>query len=127
MVNRTFKVKVVSQVLEVMRTWFELKLKRDQRFTGLTLVLDYRGVPAVVHEPGASRGSSVQQLVEERCWASEAGRIGCGECDIKAFSWLPLARCLCIVSINCDYPTLADAGVGGRACAGGAGGAGGES
>jgi hypothetical protein len=62
MANRTFKVKVVARVLDVTRTWFELKLKTDPRFAGLTLVLDYRGVPAVVHAAGAARGDSVQQF-----------------------------------------------------------------
>ncbi len=86
--------------------WFELKLKTDQRFAGLTLELDYRGVPTVVHAAGAARGGSVQQFVESRSWAAEPGRIGRGECDIKAYSWLPLARCLCIVSVDCDFLPL---------------------
>lgn len=106
MANRSFKVKVVARVLDVTRTWFELKLKTDQRFAGLTLVLDYRGVPAVVHAAGAARGGSVQQFVESRSWAAEPGRIGRGECDIKAYSWLPLARCLCIVSVDGDFLPL---------------------
>lgn len=106
MANRTFKVKVVARVLDVTRTWFELKLKTDPRFAGLTLVLDYRGVPSVVHAAGAARGGSVQQFVESRSWVVEAGRIGRGECDIKAYSWLPLARCLCIVSVDGDYLPL---------------------
>jgi hypothetical protein len=106
MANRTFKVKVVARVLDVTRTWFELKLKTDPRFAGLTLVLDYRGVPAVVHAAGAARGDSVQQFVDSRSWASEPGSVGRGECDIKAYSWLPLARCLCIVSVDGDYLPL---------------------
>lgn len=106
MANRTFKVKVVSRVLEVTRAWFELKLKTDARFSGLTLVLDYRGAPVVLCAAGASRGDSVQQFVAARCWEAPAGCIGRGECDIKAFSWLPLARCLCIVSVDGDFLPL---------------------
>ena len=106
MANRTFKVRVVARVLDVTRAWFELKLKTDQQFAGRTLVLDYRGEPVVVHAPGAARGDSVQQYVASRNWGREPGCIGRGECDIKAYSWLPLARCLCIVSVDGDYLPL---------------------
>lgn len=106
MANRTFKVRVVARVLDVTRAWFELKLKTDPQFAGRTLVLDYRGEPAVVHAPGAARGDSVQQYVASRNWGREPGCIGRGECDIKAYSWLPLARCLCIVSVDGDYLPL---------------------
>lgn len=106
MANRTFKVKVVSRVLEVTKTWFELKLKTDARFSNLTLVLDFRGVPEVLRAPGASRGDSVQQFVDARSWECRAACIGRGECDVKAFSWMPLARCLCIVSVDGDFLPL---------------------
>jgi hypothetical protein len=106
MANRTFKVKVVSRVLEVTKTWFEAKLKHDPRYSCCALVLDYRGVPSVLHG-GSARGSSVQQFVDAREWLHQETSIGRGECDIKAFSWLQLARCLCIVSVDGDYLPLA--------------------
>lgn len=105
MANRTFKIKVVSRVLEVTQTWFEQKLKHDPRYSCCTLVLDYRGVPSVLHA-GSGRGSSVQEFVESREWSQRQSCIGRGECDIKAFSWMPLARCLCIVSVDGDYLPL---------------------
>jgi len=106
MANRTFKSKVVLRVLEATKTWFELKLKTDARFSTLTLVLDFRGVPVVLHSPGCSRGDSVQQFVSARSWDAQDACIGRGECDIKAFSWMPLARCLCIVSVDGDFLPL---------------------
>ena len=106
MANRTFKVKVLTRVLEVTRAWFEQKLKTDARFANWTLVLDHRGVPDVVHVPGAVRGMSVHSFVNERDWSAASDCVGRGECDIKAFSWLPLARCLCIVSVDGDFLPL---------------------
>jgi hypothetical protein len=52
MANRTFKVKVLSRVLEVTRAWFEQKLKTDARFANWTLVLDHRGVVTVLEKEG---------------------------------------------------------------------------
>ena len=109
MANRTFKVKVVCRVLEVARVWFEKKLQADPSFAGRTLVLDYRGVPEVLHAPDSSRGNSVREFVAGTDWAPVAGCIGRGECDIKAFAWLPLARsggALCIVSVDGDFLPL---------------------
>jgi hypothetical protein len=106
MANRTFKVKVVSRVLDVTRAWFEHKLKTDAKFANWTLVLDHRGVPDVVHAPDACRGCSVRRYVDERDWSAGADCVGRGECDIKAYSWLPLASCLCIMSVDGDYLPL---------------------
>ena len=106
MANRTFKVKVLSRVLEVTRSWFEHKLQTDLTFANRTLVLDHRGVPIVMHAPGAALGKSVQEFVNASNWVASANCVGRGECDIKAYSWLPLARCLCIVSVDGDYLPL---------------------
>lgn len=105
MANRTFKAKVVSRVLDVTRAWFEQKMKTDARYANCALVLDHRGVPAVLHS-GSVRGATVQEFVAGRDWAAQTNCVGRGECDTKAFSWLPLARCLCIVSVDGDYLPL---------------------
>jgi len=116
MANRTFKVKVISRVLEVTRAWFEQKLKTDAKFANLILVLDYRGVPDVVFAPDSKRGLSAKTFVDENDWTVSDSCVGRGECDIKAFAWLKIARCLCIVSIDGDFlplsllQTFADAG-----------------
>jgi hypothetical protein len=104
MANRTFKVKVVCKVLEVTRTWFENKLKQDPRYADFTLILDYRGVPSVLRAPGAH---PIRSFVEDRDWSTPELTIGRGECDIKAFTWMPIAKCLCVVSVDGDYLPLA--------------------
>ena len=103
MANRTFKVKVVCKVLEVTKAWFESKLKHDPQYATYTLVLDHRGVPVVLEPAGSS---VVSNFVENQEWSKKEACIGRGECDIKAFSWMPIAKCLCIVSVDGDYLPL---------------------
>lgn len=102
MANRTFKVKVIGKVLEVTRAWFERKLQHDALFAERTLVLDYRGVPAVL-----GKASAVHAFVAARDWTTPPHAVGRGECDIKAFTWASTSRCLCIFSTDGDYLPLA--------------------
>ena len=102
MANRTFKVRVVCKVLEVTKAWFEHKLKHDAAFHNRRLVLDYRGVPVVL-----GTDSPVHAFVATQDWSTPPGLVGRGECDIKAFTWMPVSERLCIVSTDGDYLPLA--------------------
>ena len=102
MANRTFKVKVLSKVLEVTELWFQKKLKEDPTFADRTLVLDYRGVPLVLGRP-----THIRSFVESKDWSTSKEMVGRGECDIKAFSWTEACASLCIFSTDGDYLPLA--------------------
>jgi hypothetical protein len=107
MANRTFKVKVICKVLDVTRQWFEQKLATDAAYRERKLVLDYSGVPTLlrlVSPEGAP--SNVDEYIKQHDWTPKQGTVGRGECDIKAFRWMPVSRCLCIVSTDGDYLPL---------------------
>ena len=105
MANRTFKVKVIVKVLEVTQKWFEERLATDPAYRDRKLVLDYEGVPKILRF-AANPSSSVEEYIKQHEWTPTGGTVGRGECDIKAFRWLPVSRCLCIVSTDGDYLPL---------------------
>jgi hypothetical protein len=102
MANRTFKVKVVCKVLEVVQAWFARKLEQDAAFRDRRLVLDYRGVPVVL-----GGASPLHAFVDSQDWSTRTACVGRGECDIKAFTWASASECLCIFSTDGDYLPLA--------------------
>jgi len=108
MANRSFKVKVICKVLEVTKLWFNKKLATDPVYKERNLVLDYAGVPQLLclqtHESAPNR---VANFISQHDWTPRKDTVGRGECDIKAFVWMHVSRCLCIVSTDGDYLPLA--------------------
>ena len=107
MANRTFKVKVICKVLEATKKWFEQKLATDPAYRERQLVLDYSGVPTLLRLVSPeSAPSNVDEYIKQHDWTPRKGTVGRGECDIKAFRWVPVSRCLCVVSTDGDYLPL---------------------
>ena len=96
--NRTFKVKVIRKVIIEMKEWFAELAASDPYWAQRSLVIDFHDMPEVV-------GRALPDArVPEYCKTEEfAGR---GECDVKAYSWMPVSRCLLIDSIDGDYVPL---------------------
>jgi hypothetical protein len=107
MANRTFKVKVILKVLEVTKQWFESMLATNPAYRDRKLVLDYSGVPTLLKlvSPASAR-NNLDEYIKQHDWTPKQGTVGRGECDIKAFRWMPVSRCLCIVSTDGDYLPL---------------------
>ena len=96
--NRTFKVKVIKKVILDVKAWFASMASSDAVWAERTLVIDFHDMPDVL-------GKS---LAEERVpvYAKNADFVGRGECDIKAYSWMPVSSCMLIDSIDGDYLPL---------------------
>ena len=105
MANRSFKVKVISKVLEATTNWFTKKMATDPAYKERNLVLDYIGTPVLLRMHSAP--SRLSEFIREHDWTPKSSSVGRGECDIKAFVWLNISRCLCIVSTDGDYLPLA--------------------
>jgi len=110
MANRSFKIKVISKVLEATAAWFQKKLSTDANYRERNLVLDYAGVPQLLrlepppNAPGPP--NKIANFISTHDWAPMKDTVGRGECDIKAFVWLHVSSCLCIVSTDGDYLPL---------------------
>ena len=108
MANRSFKVKVISKVLEATAAWFQKKLSTDARYKERNLVLDYAGVPQLLRvENPVGAPNKVADFISKHDWTTTQDTVGRGECDIKAFEWLHVSSCLCIISTDGDYLPLA--------------------
>lgn len=106
MANRSFKVKVISKVLEATSNWFKKKLASDPAYRERNLVLDYAGPPVLLRlESG--QPSNVAEFITSHDWNTPSSAVGRGECDIKAFVWMHVSSCLFIVSTDGDYLPLA--------------------
>jgi hypothetical protein len=108
MANRTFKVKVISKVLDETLKWFNKKLAVDPAYKLRNLVLDYKGAPVLLRLADAdSAPNRVADFIERHDWTTRPETVGRGECDIKAFVWMQVSSALCIVSTDGDYLPLA--------------------
>jgi hypothetical protein len=108
MANRSFKVKVISKVLEATTLWFKKKLTTDPAYKERNLVLDYAGVPQLLRlEIPDSAPNKVANFISQHDWTPKTDTVGRGECDIKAFVWMHISSCLCIISTDGDYLPLA--------------------
>ena len=108
MANRTFKVKVIVKILEVTRVWFEKKLATDAAYKERNLVLDYDGVPQLLRlESSTSAFNTIECFIKHHDWTPRQNVVGRGECDIKAFVWMNVSKCLCILSTDGDYLPMA--------------------
>ena len=111
MANRSFKIKVICKVLEATASWFQKKLSTDANYRERNLVLDYAGVPQLLRlEPPTNAPgppNKIANFISTHDWAPMQDTVGRGECDIKAFVWLQVSSCLCIVSTDGDYLPLA--------------------
>ena len=108
MANRSFKVKVISKVLEATAAWFQKKLSTDASYKERNLVLDYAGVPQLLClDTALGPPNKIANFISTFDWAPMQDTVGRGECDIKAFVWLHVSSCLCIVSTDGDYLPLA--------------------
>lgn len=114
MANRTFKVRVICKILEVTRAWFQSKLEHDAAYRDRSLVLDYTGVPEVLQAALETPCSAAELLlrnglldfVRGHDWSVKPQTVGRGECDIKAYKWMAVSNCMCIVSTDGDYLPL---------------------
>jgi hypothetical protein len=117
MANRTFKIKVICQVLDATTLWFKKKLALDPAYKERNLVLDYAGVPLLLRlETQDSAPNCVADFISQHDWTPRPGTVGRGECDIKAFVWMQVSSRLCIVSTDGDYLPLALLQTTGNAC-----------
>ena len=108
MANRTFKIKVICQGLDATTLWFQKKLALDPAYKERNLVLDYAGVPRLLRlEKQDCAPNRVAEFISKHDWTPRPGTVGRGECDIKAFVWMQVSSCLCIVSTDGDYLPLA--------------------
>ena len=107
MANRSFKIKVITKVLEVTEAWFKKKLASDFAYRERNLVLDYAGVPKLIHLGVSDVVHPIQHFINEHEWVPQNNTVGRGECDIKAFVWMNVSKLLCIVSTDGDYLPLA--------------------
>jgi hypothetical protein len=117
MANRSFKIKVICKVLEATTLWFNKKLASDAAYKERNLVLDYAGVPQLLRlTTGETAPNKVADFISKHDWAPRQATVGRGECDIKAFVWMHVSSCLCIVSTDGDYLPLALLQTCGREC-----------
>ena len=117
MANRSFKIKVICKVLEATKVWFNKKLQLDVAYKDRNLVLDYAGVPLLLRlETKDSAPNSVAYFITEHDWTPKPDTVGRGECDIKAFVWMNVSSCLCIVSTDGDYLPLSLLQMCGKEC-----------
>jgi hypothetical protein len=108
MANRTFKVKVILKILETTSVWFEKKLATDAAYRERNLVLDYAGVPQLLRlQCSTSALNNIECFIKHHDWTPRQNVVGRGECDIKAFVWMHVSKCLCILSTDGDYLPLA--------------------
>lgn len=97
--NRTFKVKVIKRVIMDVKSWFaDMVSSQPAGWAGRTLVIDFHDMPDVVGRPLAE--DRVPEYVKTETFA------GRGECDIKAYSWMPVSKCILLDSIDGDYLPL---------------------
>jgi hypothetical protein len=124
MSNRNFKVKVIHKIMFETSAWFLDKLQQDPVWRARTLVLDFQlrpqvlfaGGPANKDEPPPTAGPDAADYLGGTRVGSELDTSlpppyipvwkGRGECDIKAFFWIPFSRRLLVVSTDCDYIQL---------------------
>jgi hypothetical protein len=108
MANRSFKVKVICKVLEVTAVWFNKKIATDAAYKERNLVLDYAGVPQLLCLKNVECAPNrVANFISQYDWTPKKDTVGRWECDIKAFIWMNVSSCLCIVSTDGDYLPLA--------------------
>ena len=108
MANRSFKIKVICKVLEATALWFNKKLATDAAYKERNLVLDYAGVPRLLClQSIESAPNRLANFITEHDWNPKLETVGRGECDIKAFVWMNVSTCLCIISTDGDYLPLA--------------------
>ena len=100
MANRTFKVKVISKILQAVAVWFKNKLASDVAYRERNLVLDYAGVPQLIQLEQAEKVHPIKHFINEHDWLPKNNRVGRSECDIKAFVWMHVSKFLCIVSTD---------------------------
>ena len=96
--NRTFKVKVIKKVIMDVKSWFANMVSTDAEWAERTLVIDFHDMPEVMGRPLAE--DRVPEYVKTESFT------GRGECDIKAYSWMPVSRCILMDSIDGDYLPL---------------------
>jgi hypothetical protein len=95
-------------VLDTTTLWFKKKLALDPAYKERNLVLDYEGVPMLLRlEKQDSESNLVAEFISQHDWTPGPGTVGRGECAIKAFVWMQVSSCLCIVSTDRDSDTCA--------------------
>lgn len=95
--NRTFKVKVISFVMNSLRHHYKTEDRRS-------VVLDFCGKPEVIC--GRYELPKMFQNYSEQA-ALCPKRFQRGECDIKATNWLPASGTLLLVSTDGDFVPIA--------------------
>jgi hypothetical protein len=63
MANRTFKVKVISKILQATAVWFKNKLASDVAYRERNLVLDYAGVPQLIQLEQAEKVHPIKHFI----------------------------------------------------------------
>lgn len=107
MANRTFKVKVILKVLQATKEWYLQKLALDPLYKNRNLVLDYVGIPELLHLQTPDRAPNlVEHFIAQHDWTPKSGTVGRGECDIKAYRWKAVSKVLYIFSTDGDYLPL---------------------